>query len=81
VNRSVSGRRGRSGRRPGYGSPSMIRRRPPRRREGFGFFGPFPSYSRRSRRGSQVTVGGCCLPIPLALTLSAAAAARALTRQ
>ena len=59
----------------GYG------RRRPRRRSGFGFFGPFPSYSRRTRRGSRVTVSGCCLPIPLALTLSAGVAARAALRR
>jgi hypothetical protein len=42
-----------------------------RRRDGFGFWGPFPSYSRRTRRGS-IRVTGCCLP--LALGLGAAAA-------
>ena len=47
-----------------------------RRRSGFGMFGPFPSYSRRTRRGSRVTVTGCCLPIPLTLTLGAAMGAR-----
>jgi hypothetical protein len=46
--------------------------RHPRRRGGSGFRmrGPFPTYSGRTRRGSRVTVGGCCLPIPLALTLA-----------
>src|SRR3954462_3702173 len=30
-----------------------------------GFVGPFPYYSSRTRRGSRVTLTGCCLPIPL----------------
>jgi hypothetical protein len=34
--------------------------------------GPFPTYSTRTRRGSRVTVSGCCLPIPLALTAGTA---------
>ena len=34
-------------------------------------WGPFPSYSTRTRRGSRVTVSGCCLPIPLGLVLGA----------
>ncbi|WP_040156965.1 hypothetical protein [Mobilicoccus massiliensis] len=34
------------------------------RRGGFTAF-PFPGYSTRTRRGTQVTVGGCCLPLPL----------------
>jgi hypothetical protein len=41
-------------------------------------FGPFPYYTRRGRGGGRVTVSGCCLPIPLALTVAAAFAARAL---
>jgi hypothetical protein len=48
---------------------------------GFRFFGPFPTYSTRTRRGSRVTVSGCCLPIPLALTIAAAAGARAALRR
>jgi len=53
-----------------------------RRRRGGGFtmWGPFPSYSTRTRRGSRVTVSGCCLPIPLALALGGTVAARALRR-
>jgi hypothetical protein len=43
-----------------------------------GFFGPFPYYSGRTRRGSRVTVTGCCLPIPLALAVGGALGARAL---
>jgi hypothetical protein len=38
-----------------------------RSRSGFGMTGPFPTYRTRTRRGTQVSVGGCCLPIPLAL--------------
>ena len=32
----------------------------------FGFWGPVPYYRTRTRRGSEVSVGGCgcCLPIP-----------------
>jgi hypothetical protein len=43
-----------------------------------GFFGPLPYYSTRTRRGSRVTVTGCCLPIPLALTGVLGLTARAL---
>jgi hypothetical protein len=57
-------RRGRSS----YGYGRRYGRR--RARGGFGWTGPFPSYSRRTRRGSRVTVTGCCLPIPLALTIA-----------
>jgi hypothetical protein len=52
-----------------------------RRRGRGGFFGPFPYYSTRSRRGSRVTVTGCCLPLPLALTLAALTAAGAALRR
>jgi hypothetical protein len=56
------------GRRPGTG--------------GFGFFGPVPYYSRRTRGGGRVSVGGCCLPIPLALGVVMAAVGRLfLTRR
>jgi hypothetical protein len=48
---------------------------------GFRFFGPFPTYSTRTRRGSRVTVSGCCLPIPLGLTIAAALGARAALRR
>jgi hypothetical protein len=52
-----------------------------RRSGGFGFFGPFPTYSTRTRRGSRVTVSGCCLPIPLALVLAMFGTGRALIRR
>jgi hypothetical protein len=42
---------------------------------------PLPHYSRRTRRGSRVTVTGCCLPLPLALVMAAAAGARVLLRR
>ncbi len=60
------------GRHRGYG----------RRRRGRGrFVGPFPTYGTRTRRGSRVTVSGCCLPIPLALAVSATLGARVLIRR
>ena len=46
-------------------------------RGGFGFWGPFPSYSRRTRGGGQVRVTGCCLPLALTMAVGPAAAARA----
>ena len=52
-----------------------------RRRGRVGFFGPFPTYSTRTRRGSRVTVSGCCLPLPLMLVAGAALGARALVRR
>lgn len=39
---------------------------------------PFPSWTTRTRGGSTVTVGGCCLPLPigcLATTLAVGAVA------
>lgn len=58
---------------------------PEQRRGRFGRFGPIPTYSRTTRRGTQVSVGGCCLPLPLGcltLTLgSAGMAAVSLTRR
>ena len=67
INRVARGGRHRSYPR-GYG-------RRPRGRGGF--FGPFPYYSGRTRRGSRVTVSGCCLPIPLGVVATVALAARA----
>jgi hypothetical protein len=57
-------------------SPRDARRRGGRVR----MVGPFPAYSTRTRRGSRVTVSGCCLPIPLALTAGLALGARSLLR-
>jgi hypothetical protein len=68
------GRRRRSTRyRYGYGYP--------RRGRNVGFFGPFPTYSTRTRGGSRVTVTGCCLPIPLGLATALALGVRALLRR
>lgn len=56
------------------------------RRGRFGFFGPIPHYSTRTRNGTRVSVGGCCLPLPigcltvLAGTLGAAAVSIARRR-
>lgn len=59
-----------------FGGP----RRRRRRRGRAGLWGPFPYYSARTGRGTRVSVGGCCLPIPLVLTVGLAGAARALLR-
>jgi hypothetical protein len=67
------GRHGRHRRHGGYGR-SYSRGRG-------GFFGPMPYYSRRTRGGSRVTVGGCCLPIPLALMATLGLGARLLVRR
>jgi hypothetical protein len=73
------------GRHRGYGYGHAPRRRgygyAPRRRGGFGMTGPFPTYSRRTRGGGRVSVGGCCLPIPLALALTTAGVGRVLVRR
>ena len=65
----------RYGHAPRYGfghSPRYYgHRRRPRGRTGF--FGPFPYYSRRTRGGGRVSVGGCCLPIPLVLAIAMSA--------
>jgi hypothetical protein len=46
---------------------------PPRGR--FGLFGPVPHYSTTTRKGTRVSVGGCCLPLPIGcLTVVASAA-------
>jgi len=42
------------------------------RRGRVGFFGPMPYYSGRTRRGTRVQFGGCCLPIPLGLLAATA---------
>ena len=62
-------------RRSGWYSGSRYGRYPSRRRSsGFGMFGPFPTYSRRTRGGSHVRVTGCCLPLPLTLAVGTAVA-------
>ncbi len=53
-------------------------RRPSGRGGRVGFFGPVPYYSRRTRGGGRVSVGGCCLPIPLTLSVALAAVGRML---
>ena len=74
---------------PGYGYPQPrgYRRRPV---SGYGRPGrfrllPIPHYSRRTRSGARVSVGGCCLPIPLFVvagsTTSTWLAVRALRRR
>ena len=61
----------------GYGrSPYYANRQ---RRRG-GFVGPFPYYSGRTRRGTRVSVGGCCLPIPLGVLTVSALGLRLLMR-
>lgn len=47
---------------------------PPRTR--VGFWGPVPFLSTRTRRGSEVSLGGCgcCLPIPLFTVIGLVAA-------
>jgi hypothetical protein len=68
-------RLGRGDRRGSRGGPFAYGR--PRRGR-VRFVGPFPTYSTRTRRGSRVSVSGCCLPIPLALALGTATAVRVL---
>ncbi|HEX8101464.1 MAG TPA: hypothetical protein VF533_02535 [Solirubrobacteraceae bacterium] len=65
-------------RRGGYGRRGYGRGYSRRRRGSFGMFGPVPTYSRQTRGGGRVSVGGCCLPIPLVLAVTAAGAARSL---
>ena len=64
-----------------YGRSGGYGRRRPKQRGGFGFCGPFPSYSRRTRGGGSVRVTGCCLPLALTLAATPAAAARAVLRR
>ena len=56
--------------------PLMYGRHRRRGRGRTGFWGPFPYYSRQTRGGGRVSVGGCCLPIPLALVLGSVLAGR-----
>jgi hypothetical protein len=55
----------------------------PRPRGRFGLWGPVPYYSTRTRRGSEVSAGGCgcCLPIPLIGALGTVGALRVLWRR
>lgn len=78
LDRVLGGRRARS---PNAVAPPPLPR--PRARGRFGFWGPVPHYTTRTRRGSDVSVGGCgcCLPIPLIGGLGAAAGLRALRRR
>lgn len=73
LDRRPGGRPGQVGR-LGYGRP--------RPRGRFGLWGPVPYYSTHTRRGSEVSVGGCgcCLPIPLFVAVSMAGGLRALWR-
>ncbi|MEX5296767.1 hypothetical protein QYM41_15930 [Kocuria sp. CPCC 205268] len=57
--RSPLGRPGRGG--PGRFGPGYDL---PGRRSGVRLL-PFPRWSTRTRRGTDVSVGGCCLPIPI----------------
>lgn len=52
-----------------------------RNRGGFSFWGPFPSYSRRTRRGGHVRVTGCCLPLALGMVAVPTLAAREAWRR
>ncbi len=56
--------------------------RPRRARGRFGLWGPIPYYRTRTRRGTEVSVGGCgcCLPLPLVAVLGTAGALRAVWR-
>ncbi len=82
INRILGGGRGRrgygSGRGYGYGRPRGPGYGRGRRSSG-GIF-PIPHYSRRTRGGSRVTVGGCCLPIPLGVFVVGAAALRQVAK-
>ncbi len=63
------------------GSPPRRRMSQPHDRRGR-FGGPIPHYSTRTRGGTRVTVGGCCLPIPLGfLAAGSALLARQRHRQ
>jgi hypothetical protein len=55
----------------------------PHRRGRFGLWGPVPYYSTRTRRGSEVSVGGCgcCLPIPLLALVGTVLGLRGIRRR
>ena len=63
--------------------PRPLGPRPPASRGRFGFWGPFPTYRTRTRRGAEVSVSGCgcCLPIPLLVALSTGMGLRALWKR
>lgn len=65
--------------RGGAVAPAYGNRRPGGR---FGMWGPVPHYTRRTRRGNEVSVGGCvgCLPIPLIGLLGLGGVVRGLRR-
>jgi hypothetical protein len=50
------------------------------RQRGRGGLFPFPHYSTRTRGGARVTVGGCCLPLALALAVGIGATLVAAVR-
>ena len=78
LDRALFGRRARRSYHPGPPSSSLARHR-----GRFGLWGPVPYYSTRTRRGADVSVGGCgcCLPIPLLTVLGVGAALRAHWRR
>ncbi|WP_433505068.1 hypothetical protein ACQP04_00110 [Pseudonocardia halophobica] len=78
LDRALFGRRAGRSYYPGPRSSSLARRR-----GRFGMWGPVPYYSTRTRRGADVSVGGCgcCLPLPLLVVLGVGAALRALWRR
>jgi hypothetical protein len=51
-----------------------------RRSRGRGGLFPFPHYSTRTRGGSRVTIGGCCLPLALTLGVGISATLAAVVR-
>jgi hypothetical protein len=57
--------------------------RAPRSRGRFGFWGPVPYYRTRTRRGSEVSVGGCgcCLPFPILVAAVTAGVLRTMWRR
>ncbi len=84
IRRLFGGGDRRRGYRQGWGYPGPptrygYGRRP--QRGGFRMVGPFPSYSTRTRGGARVSVGGCCLPIPLTLAIAVLGAVRVLVRR
>jgi hypothetical protein len=83
--RGRGGPEARGGRRSRGTAPARRSRAPASggRRGGgrFGFLGPLPSYSTRTRRGSRVTVTGCCLPLSLGALAVPALVLRAALRR